>query len=129
MPNSQTSTATAEFNPDLTAANPYQVLGVSSVADQATIKRAYFALIRQYPPEKDADTFKIIRRAYEQLKSSSRRAETDSLLPKKPPIWTPPQQLPLIDTTFHPDDILWALRHWGDVGRTDFQNDFKSINL
>ncbi len=128
MSNPQTSDS-SELQPDLTAADPYRVLGVSPVADQATIKRTYFALIRKYPPEKDAEAFKIIRRAYEQLKNSRRRAETDILLPKKTSVWTPPSQLPPVDTALHVEDVLWVLRHWGDLGRTDFRDDFGSIEL
>lgn len=45
----------------------YQILGVSSGADQKEIKRAYFKLVRQFTPEKDPERFQQIREAYENL--------------------------------------------------------------
>jgi curved DNA-binding protein CbpA len=119
----------AERQPDLTANDPYLVLGLPKTATQVEIKRAYFALIRQYPPEKEPGKFKIVRTAYEKIKDATRRAETDIFLPQAPPAWQPPQtDLPL-DTTFHPSDALLALRRWGELGRTDFREDFREIDL
>lgn len=45
----------------------YRELGLEPGADQAEIKRAYFKLVRQFPPEKDPERFQQIRKAYEQL--------------------------------------------------------------
>lgn len=45
----------------------HEVLGVPQDADQKTIKRAYFKLVRQYSPEKDPEQFQKIREAYENL--------------------------------------------------------------
>jgi curved DNA-binding protein CbpA len=115
--------------PDLTATDPYRVLGLPVTASQVEIKRAYFALIRQYPPETEAETFKIIRAAYEQLKDIQRRVETDIFRPQPPPPWQPPPTDLSLDTAFHTDDVLLALRRWGELGRTDFQEDFKEIEL
>jgi DnaJ-class molecular chaperone len=118
-----------EGQPDLTAGDPYRVLGLPKTANQAEIKRAYFALIRQYPPETEADNFKLIRAAYEKIKDAARRLETDIFLPQPPPVWQPgPVSAPL-DTAFHHTDVLLVLRHWGDLGRTDFQEDFKQLSL
>ncbi len=115
------------LQPDLTAHDPYRVLGVVHTASQVEIKRAYFALIRQYPPETDGDKFKIVRGAYEKIKSADRRAETDIFLPQAPPAWQPPKVAVTLDTAFQVDDILMLLRQWGDLGRTDFREDFKEI--
>jgi curved DNA-binding protein CbpA len=115
--------------PDLTAINPYRVLGLSVTATQVEIKQTYFALIRQYPPETEAEKFKLIRAAYEKLKDIQRRVETDIFLPQPPPAWTPPQTSLTLDTAFHPGDALVALRHWGELGRTDFRDDFREIEL
>jgi curved DNA-binding protein CbpA len=115
--------------PDLTASDPYRLLGLPVTASQVEIKRAYFALIRQYPPETEAETFKRIRAAYEKIKDVRRRVETDIFLPQPPPAW---QSSPLdlsLDLTLHTDDLLVALRHWGDLGRSDFSEDFNEINL
>ena len=115
--------------PDLTATDPYRVLGLPVTATQVEIKRAYFALIRQYPPETEAEKFKLIRIAYEKLKDTQRRVETDIFLPQPPPAWSPPQLSLSFDTAFHPDDALLALRRWGELGRADFQADFREIKL
>ncbi len=115
--------------PNLEAKDPYLVLGLPKTATQVEIKQAYFALIRQYPPETDAEKFKIIRAAYEKIKDVNRRAETDIFLPQAPPAWKPPKTTPSLDTAFHPADALLVLRHWGDLGRTDFSDDFREIDL
>ncbi len=119
----------AQHQGDLTASDPYRILGVPSTASQVEIKRAYFALIRQYPPESDAASFKIIRGAYEKLKNLKLRAETDIFLPQPPPAWTPSQTKLSLDTSFHPDDLQLVLRRWGELGQTDFKKDFKEIDL
>ncbi len=124
------ASSTLERQPDFTANDPYHILGVAPTATKSEIKQAYFALIRQYPPETEAETFKIVRGAYEKVKDVKRRGETDMFLPQAPPAWTPPsgKSSPL-DTAFHPDDVLLALRRWGELGRTDFEEDFKEIEL
>lgn len=118
-----------QAEPDLTATDPYRILGLPPTADQANIKRTYFALIRQHPPETEAETFKIIRAAYEKLKDTKRRTETDIFRPQPPPPWQPPQIRLSLDTTFQPADALTALRGWGELGRIDFQEDFREIKL
>lgn len=45
----------------------YEILGIGEDADEKTIKRAYFKLIREYSPEKDPERFQEIRAAYERL--------------------------------------------------------------
>ncbi len=130
MPDTPKSSAhLPERQPDLTASDPYLVLGLLHTATQVEIKQAYFALIRQYPPETEPEKFKIIRAAYEKIKSAQRRAETDIFLPQAPPAWQPPEITLSLDTTFYPSDVLLALRRWGDLGRTDFQEEFREIDL
>ncbi|MDM8518535.1 DnaJ domain-containing protein [Anaerolineales bacterium HSG6] len=126
---SPTGTIVPELEPDFTASDPYQVLGVQRTATQLEIKRRYFELIRQHPPETEAETFKIIRSAYEKIKDVKRRSATDIFLPKKPPAWTPPKKLPEFDTDFYAQDVLRVLQLWGDLSRTDFKEDFKEIEL
>ncbi len=130
MSDAQKSSFLQERQPDLAASDPYQVLGLSSTATQVEIKRAYFSLIRQYPPETEAEKFKIVRGAYEKLKDTRRRVETDIFLPQAPPPWQPSKKATLtLKTAFHPSDALLVLRRWGELGRTDFQDDFREINL
>lgn len=123
------SSSFPEREADLTATDPYRILGVPSTATQLEIKRAYFALIRQYPPETEAETFKTIRAAYEKIKDVQRRSETDIFLPQPPPNWTDSIKLPEFDTRFYPQDVLTALQSWGDLGRSNFETDFKEIDL
>ena len=62
--------------------NLYEVLGVPKEADQATIRKAYKKLARQYHPDlnkdpKAADRFKEISAAYEVLEDEGKRALYD----------------------------------------------------
>jgi curved DNA-binding protein CbpA len=57
--------------------SPYQILGVDRNATEAQVKAAYFAKVRQHPPERDPEGFKRIRAAYEKLRSGGERAQTD----------------------------------------------------
>jgi hypothetical protein len=118
-----------ESEPDLTASDPYLVLGLPRTAGQVEIKRSYFELIRQHPPETEPEKFKIIRAAYEKIKDVARRAETDIFLPQAPPAWQPPPFKLVLDTAFYASDVRLLLRHWGEPGRTDFHRDFREIDL
>ncbi|MBO0723547.1 MAG: DnaJ domain-containing protein [Blastocatellia bacterium] len=64
----------------LPADNPYKVLGVERTAGEAEIKKAYFRLLREHPPERDPEGFKQIRAAYEKLRAGAERAVTDLFL-------------------------------------------------
>ncbi|MDR1933733.1 MAG: DnaJ domain-containing protein [Spirochaetales bacterium] len=55
----------------------YEVLGIEKTAPLQEIKRAYFTLVRQYPPERFPEEFKQVRAAYETLSSEQKRAEYD----------------------------------------------------
>lgn len=58
-------------------ADHYETLGVPPAATDREIKKAYFALVRQFPPETHADDFRRIREAYEALSNPEARAEHD----------------------------------------------------
>jgi curved DNA-binding protein CbpA len=60
--------------------SPYKILGVERTASESEIKQAYFALVREHPPERDPEGFKRIRAAYEKLRTGGERAETDLFL-------------------------------------------------
>ena len=53
----------------------YEVLGIGQDADAAQIKRAYFKLVREYPPEHFPEEFKDLREAYDTLTNEESRAE------------------------------------------------------
>jgi len=63
----------------------YKTLGIESTADARQIKRAYFDLVKQYPPERFPEKFKEIRAAYDALSDEEKRAQYDetAALPKE----------------------------------------------
>lgn len=44
--------------------DPFNVLGLQTGCDEAGIRARYLQLVRENPPEKDADAFDRIQRAY-----------------------------------------------------------------
>ncbi len=109
--------------------NPYSVLGLARGADDAAVKQAYFALVRAHPPERDPETFKRIRAAYERLRDPKTRIETDMLLPVQ---WTGPakQRKPArLDLTLHVEDVLEAADALSDLSRTDWHAYQRKVTL
>lgn len=81
---------------DQTYVDPYVTLGVERAATAAEIKQAYFTLVRIHSPERDPETFKRVRSAYERLRDPEQRQQTDMLLlntwpaparKRRPPNW------------------------------------------
>ena len=70
-------------------ANEYQsclaTLGLADGASQAEIKKAYFRLVRVYPPEKEPELFQKIRHAYEVLKDAPQPEENPKQQDFPPP--------------------------------------------
>lgn len=58
--------------------NHYQVLGIDRTADARAVKKAYFALVRKFTPEKNPDEFQRIRAAYEVLSDPVQRERYDA---------------------------------------------------
>ena len=56
----------------------YSALELEPGAPPEAVKRAYFRLLRQYPPEKDPEHFKLIRQAYDALKDGAPPPETSA---------------------------------------------------
>lgn len=56
----------------------YALLRVPPEADPRDIKKAYFGLVRQYPPETHAEEFQRIREAYETLSNAEARKAYDA---------------------------------------------------
>ena len=63
----------------------YRTLGIENTADARQIKRAYFDLVKQFPPERFPEKFKEIRAAYDALSDENKRAQYDETasLPKE----------------------------------------------
>ncbi|MCF6204625.1 MAG: J domain-containing protein [Methylococcaceae bacterium] len=53
--------------------SPYEVLGVTEDADDAEIKQAYLAKVKENPPERDQQQFKEIHDAYTLIKDDKSR--------------------------------------------------------
>ena len=66
------------------AVDPYRVLGIERQASEAEIKRAYFQLVRQFPPEREPEKFQEIRAAYEALRDPHNRVTLDLFLIQPP---------------------------------------------
>ncbi len=114
------------------ANDPYAVLGVGHTASLDEIKKAYFALVRQHPPEKDPEEFKRIRAAYEQLRDPQQRQQTD-LLSWQPWIEPPLPEVPTLESvlewTLDPADVIRAARALSDLVRTDFREDYREVHV
>jgi len=118
-----------ERTPNLTSSDPYAVLGLVRGAAPREIKRAYFDMVRQYPPEEHPDAFKLIRAAYEKLRAPGVKAETDLFLFQPPSPWKPRKRKGKIDLDVHAEDVWLLLQQHGDLGRTDFKSDYRPVKL
>lgn len=112
-----------------TTMDPYAALGIERMATLDEIKQAYFALVREHPPERDPEAFKRIRAAYDRLRTPEARLETDMLSLQA---WPAPARLRRsgnLDLSVHREDIIAAARAFSDLARTDFREDFREVKL
>lgn len=61
--------------------NPFEVLGVAKDVSDKDLKKRYFALLREFPPETHPDEFNRVQRAFEVLKDPEQRAQADKKEP------------------------------------------------
>jgi len=61
--------------------DPYELLGLTSDADETSIRQRYLELVRQFPPDREPERFVAIRAAFDELKDPARRLETLILRP------------------------------------------------
>jgi len=52
---------------------PFEILGVAEDADDAAIKKAYLAKVKEHPPEHQAEAFQRIRAAFELIQTDKQR--------------------------------------------------------
>ncbi|MDR1573890.1 MAG: DnaJ domain-containing protein [Clostridiales Family XIII bacterium] len=57
--------------------NLYELLGAEKTANAQEIKRAYYTLVKRYPPERFPEEYKSLRAAYDILSDEKKRAEYD----------------------------------------------------
>ncbi len=78
---------------EITSSDYYVRLGITPKASQEEIKAAFFSMVREYPPQKSPDEYKLIREAYDILKNPVTREDYDSRLMYGPEIETLNKQL------------------------------------
>lgn len=105
--------------------DPYGVLGLDRQASEAEIKRAYFQLVRQFPPEREPEKFRDIRTAYEQLRDAESRAQIALFLLQPPPS-LPNRRRPSYDLSVHTDDLLTLAM---ELVRTPMPHDFREPGM
>ena len=109
--------------------DPYTTLRIPRTASAAEVKAAYFALVREHPPERDPQTFKQVRAAYERVRDPDRRLETDMLLLQPWPASGRKRRVPKLDLRVHPEDVLAAARALTDLERTDWREHYGKVVL
>ncbi len=55
--------------------DPYQVLQVQPTASGEEVRQAYLKLVREFPPDRDPDRFRVIHQAYTRLSDPLVQAE------------------------------------------------------
>jgi curved DNA-binding protein CbpA len=103
--------------------DPYTILGLDRNADASQIKRAYFRLVREFPPESEPEKFQQIRAAYDQLRTPERRSHADLFLLQPPPE-KPDYSKVDYDLSVHQDDLV-ALAIEIGLAQVKLQTDFK----
>jgi curved DNA-binding protein CbpA len=109
--------------------DPYATLGLARSASAEEIKRAYFALVRANPPERNPEQFKRIRAAYERLRDPAQRCEADMLLLQPWPQPTRRRRQPKLDLAVSPAEILATLRALTDRDRADWREQYGKVQL
>ncbi len=64
--------------------NPYHLLGIDRNADDAAIRAAYLRAVQLCPPDRDAERFAALRRAFDAL-ATYRLRTANALFDKDPP--------------------------------------------
>ncbi|HBQ63387.1 MAG TPA: hypothetical protein DD727_00365 [Clostridiales bacterium] len=88
--------------------NYYQMLEIDENATQDQIKKAYFAAVRKFPPEKDPEGFKGIREAYDILSDPETRKEHNRILHADPRY---EQYFKLGEQAYESGDLKLAVEH------------------
>ncbi len=96
--------------------DPYQILGIARTADDAAVRAAYLAAVRISPPDRDAERFAALRRAFDAV-SSHRLRLAHALFDQQTP--TLEGMLHLLESEFSPrrpdaDTLLRVLKDSSD---------------
>ena len=109
--------------------DPYAALGVPPTATPDEVKQAYFQRVREHPPEREPETFKTIRAAYERVRDPDQRTETDMLLLQPYPAPERWPQPPALDLSIHREDLIALARALSDLERKEFREDFRKVRV
>ncbi|HWE60769.1 MAG TPA: DnaJ domain-containing protein [Chloroflexota bacterium] len=109
--------------------DPYAILSLQRDAAEAEIRQAYFALVRAHPPERDPETFKRIRAAYERLRDPEQRLEAGMRLPIRWPAPARQRRVSQLDLTVHAEDVIDAAQSLTDLARTDWHEQFRKVKV
>lgn len=60
---------------------PYQILDISTNADDTEIKQAYLQKVKDYPPDREQVQFQMIHTAYQSIKDEKSRISYDLFTP------------------------------------------------
>ncbi len=115
------------YKVNLHSRDPYAVLGLDVGASPRAIKRAYFSLVREYPPERKPAEFKLLRAAYEVLRDPAKRAQVDLFRLQLPDPWQARKQQQAFQLAFDPQDVVRFLQ--AQVTHGDVMSDFRPIKL
>ena len=88
--------------------NPYKVLQIDPRADDSAIKRAYFRMVRQYPPEQAPEKFQEVRTAdvvAQQLTDWGTGLLKCLFFLLQPPPSLPNRRRPTYDLSVHTSDL------------------------
>lgn len=118
MPSAESSVKASKAD----APDPYRALEIDRRATDAEIKRAYFQLVRQFPPEREPAKFQQIRAAYERLRTPESRALIDLFLLQPPPA-LPSRRRPSYDLSVHAEDLTLLALEWA---ATPVEEDFQA---
>lgn len=115
------------YEADLNSNDPYAVLGLEAGAAPRAVKRAYFSLVREYPPEDRPDEFMLLRAAYEQLRDPAKKAAADLFRIQPPDVWQPRKRRRKFQLEFDPQDVVRILN--AQVSHGDVKADFRPITI
>jgi curved DNA-binding protein CbpA len=118
--------------------DPYTLLELMPNASEADIKQAYFRMVRRHPPERDPQTFKQIRAAYEALKDPQNRLAVDMLRIEAWPEQAAGEKKAVrakarkrsgevLPDQVAASDVQRIARAFTDVSRRDFREDYKPV--
>lgn len=118
--------------------DPYALLELMPNASEADIKQAYFRMVRRHPPERDPQTFKQIRAAYDALKDPQNRLAVDMLRIETWPQESAAEKKPArskarkssgdaLPNQVAMQDVQRIARAFTDVARRDFREDYKPV--